>query len=82
MSRHHWIRRHRGGILARVDPTPFHHWCASIWHGQQRIGDTPESLNTLTQAQSTADRMLQAQVPHNCSPATCGAWTTSDTSEK
>jgi hypothetical protein len=78
----HWTRQHSGGILARVDPTALRRWSASIWQGQQRIGNTSDSLNSLTQAQSTADRMLQAQVPHNCSAATCGEWMISDASEK
>ena len=78
----HWIRRHSGGILARVDQTTFHGWSASIWQGQRRIGNTSDSLDSLTQAQSTADRMLQAQVPHNCSAATCGEWIISEASDK
>jgi hypothetical protein len=82
MPLHHWIRRHSGGIVARVDQTAFQRWTASIWQGQQRIGNTSDSLDSLTQAQSTADRMLQAQVPHKCSAATCGDWIIADASDK
>jgi hypothetical protein len=28
----------------------------------------------LTLAQSTADRMVQAQFPHHCSSTSCGEW--------
>jgi len=65
-----------------VDQTASHRWSASIWQRQQRIGTTSDSLDSLTHAQSTADRKLQAQVPHKCSAATCGEWIIADASDK